>query len=145
MSSSIWALFINPGDQYSSEESLQDGIFQKCDNAKVVHANKQKKKKKQEGSRGGGGRYLRLYTYDDRLKMTLIQIFQEEIWRAVQSCLNSRLGSVKSPMVRIRKLCNPRIGRETSDCCLQQECHRCYLGLVSPRRTTHICTRSGKG
>ena len=54
MSRSIWALFTNPGDQYSSEESLQDGIFQKCDNAKVVHANKQKKKKKkQEGSRGG--------------------------------------------------------------------------------------------
>ena len=35
MSSSIWALFINPGDQYSSDESLQDGIFQKGENVKV--------------------------------------------------------------------------------------------------------------
>ena len=52
MSSSIWALFINPGDQYSSEESLQDGIFQKCENAKVVHANKKKK------TRGEGGGVL---------------------------------------------------------------------------------------
>ena len=48
MSSSIWALLINPGDQYSSDESLQDGIFQKGENAKVVHGNLKK-------TRGGGG------------------------------------------------------------------------------------------
>ena len=42
MLSSIWALLIKPGDQYSSEESLQGGIFQNGENAQVVHGNKKK-------------------------------------------------------------------------------------------------------
>ena len=92
------ALFTNPGDQYSSLESI--GLYEKGANEQVGKAFL---------FGGGGGVNLRLGTNNDRLKMTLVDIFQQEIGRAVGSRLEPWSGRVKSPVVIKRKLVNARV------------------------------------
>ena len=131
---SIFALFTNPGDQYSSLESV--GLYEKGANEQVVM---------DCFVWGGGGLNLRLGTNHDRLKMTLVDIYQQEIRRAVGSRLEPWSGRVKSPVVRKRKLVNARVCRETGNGGFQQICHCCNFWLISPRRTSHICRRRGNG